>query len=366
MSEEKYKEALKRSESITREILSDPERLITEEVRLDYMQRKLFMQKVNTRRAWLRFTLRVHRRLIVNTAAAAAAILVFMIVLFRFGGEQVQEIAQAEILPAHGVVTVRLSSGEVLTLDSVSSERIGVAMVDPANSVISYQQQETPGRGRSRGEEEYNELTIPKGRSFSLTLSDGTRVWVNSQSSVRYPVAFYGEERVVYLEGEAYFDVAHNAAAPFVVATSEQRVHVLGTRFNIKSYNDEGMIATTLISGAVSVSCTAGRERRIYPGEQLSFSKADRSFTVEEVDTDVYTAWIENKLIMNRTPLIDITSRLQRRYNIVFEYSDEELKHETFTGDIPLNDNLGVILRQLARVSSARFELRDNIVMIKK
>lgn len=363
MSEEKYREMLERSEGIFREILEDPERNISDEFRREYMQRKQFMRQVNINRAWIRFIIRANRSLILNTAAAAAAVLIFVMVLFKFGDSGVQDIAQKEILPATGTITVKLASGEILALDSSHQQRIGDALVDPAAGMISYRQQaNAPDIKR---EPQYNELSIPKGRSYAVTLSDGTRIWVNAESSVRYPVEFYGDERLVYLEGEALFDVAHNDQKPFVVVTSEQRIRVLGTRFNIQSYEDEKLVATTLVSGSVTVSCAAGRETLIYPGEQLCFSRLDKSFTVAQVDTEIFTSWVDNKLLMNRTPLSEITTRLQRRYAVVFEYADEDLKNETFSGDIPLNDNLNVILRQLSRVSSARFEIREDIVTIK-
>lgn len=370
MLEHRYKEALKQSEKLSQEIIQDPDGELAQSMKADYVQRKSFLQRLNTEKAWLSFLFRANRAIIIQGSSIAAACLLAFFLLWD-GRQDVVELAQNDIPPAQGVVAVRLASGELIPLDSLLPEGIGDAILDKDNNNISYHKaSEISPSGKASAKTtvatpEYHELVIPKGRSFSLVLSDGTRVWVNAETSIRYPTSFSSSERIVYLAGEALFEVTHDAQRPFTVVTAEQNIKVLGTRFNVKSYPDEDIVATTLVSGSVSISCNAKKERMLYPGEQLRFTKTDRSFTVEEVNTDIYTSWTENKLVLQRTTLNDITNRLQRRYEVTFKFADEDLKKETFTGEIPLNDNLQVILRQLSRVSSARFEIQDGLVIIK-
>jgi ferric-dicitrate binding protein FerR (iron transport regulator) len=213
--------------------------------------------------------------------------------------------------------------------------------------------------------EEYNELYIPKGKSYSLILSDGTRVWLNAESSIRYPVQFGSNERRVVIDGEAFFDVTHDTGKPFIVQTNDYNVKVLGTKFNVNAYKDEKVTATTLVSGLVSVSKEGANDLLVNPGEQISFNRSDGSIGKKEVDVELFTSWVNNKLKLESMRVEDIFRILGRRYDIDVFFSDEGAKDVEFTGKIPLNDNLNVILDQISIISNIEFQIEKRLIVVR-
>jgi ferric-dicitrate binding protein FerR (iron transport regulator) len=189
---------------------------------------------------------------------------------------------------------------------------------------------------------------------------------VNAESSIRYPVTFASNERVVHVDGEAFFDVVKDDSKPFVVKTNDYSVRVLGTKFNVKCYTDEDFVATTLVSGSVSIPTSLGEEKVISPGEQLRLNRNDRTVTVSKVDTEIYTSWINNTITLRETPLHEIVSQLRRRYDVQFVFEDSSLRDETFTGVVPLNESLNTILSMFSKVSSVDFRVEDGVVFIGK
>ena len=153
---------------------------------------------------------------------------------------------------------------------------------------------------------EYNRLITPRGGEYAVVLADGTKVWLNAESELHYPVHFPEHEREVHLKGEAYFSVSKQAGKPFVVCVGDSRITVLGTEFNVRNYQDE-VVATTLVKGAVRIH-DAGRECDLTPGQQAVI-EAD-GIRVREVDTDLYTAWKDGYFIYREKTLEDIMKEL--------------------------------------------------------
>lgn len=374
MNQEQFEQAVKKAEQRTREYLLASSEEHFDELMVEYPKRGDYLRSLNVKAAWLRFVFRTNRTLLLRVTSAAAAAIVAFVVLFNLSSTDQQTII-ADILPAEGVVTVTLPTGDVVAIDQNHSgtTQLKGAAIDYQNQKISYSQpvdgEQQEAEARQPGDEpevSYHELRIPKGRSYSLVLSDGTEVWVNAESTIRYPAAFASNERTVFVEGEAFFDVVRDDSKPFVVKTKDYSVRVLGTRFNVKCYSDEEFVATTLVSGSVSIPTGLDEEKVIVPGEQLLLSRKDGKVTIDKVDTEVYTSWITNTLTLRQTPLHEVVNQLRRRYDVQFVFEDSSLRNESFTGVVPLNENLNAILSMFSKVSSVEFRVENGVVFIGK
>ncbi|HUH46526.1 MAG TPA: FecR domain-containing protein, partial [Arenibacter sp.] len=183
----------------------------------------------------------------------------------------------------------------------------------------------------------YNELSVPYGQKFSLILSDGTNVYLNAGSSLKYPVKFIeGEPRQVHLKGEAFFDVAHDLEHPFVVANEGMNIRVLGTKFNVSAYPEDREINTVLVEGSVSLygpdeKYDEERSAILEPGYKAEWDRFYKSVTYEKVDTELYTGWMDGKLVIRKMPFDDILKKLQRQYKVVIDNKYKKLDKRTFT-----------------------------------
>lgn len=213
-----------------------------------------------------------------------------------------------------------------------------------------------------------NVLLVPRGGMYSLTLCDGTRVWVNADSRLEYPVAFSRYHRTVRLSGEAYFDVAPNGKSPFVVKTERGDITVTGTEFNVKCYADEHHIATTLVEGKVSFA-GKGQEQHpqpLRPGEQAVWEENSCLTTVQQVNVRHYIGWKNNKLSFQEESLEDIMRTLSRWFNTGVVFEDEELKALIFSGNMEKFSDLAPLLRLFELSSNAQFEVKEGTIYIRK
>ena len=216
--------------------------------------------------------------------------------------------------------------------------------------------------------DEYNMIRTPLGGEYALTLSDGTRVWLNAMSELRYPVAFGGDTREVELRGEAYFDVAEDENKPFVVRTDEFSVRVLGTSFNISAYADSPLALTTLCSGHVRLTdcMNPGNERDLLPGEQLLFHRESRKMEIRNVDTDVFVSWREGFFQFDNHTVEEVFMILQRWYNVQVFYANAEVRQELFTGKLPRFDDMMIIIDLIKRVSDLEITVDGKVIYIDK
>ena len=179
----------------------------------------------------------------------------------------------------------------------------------------------------------YNELSIPYGKQFELILSDGTHIHLNSGTSIKYPIKFIeGKNREVFVKGEAYLDVTKDSIHPFIVNTGSVNIEVLGTKFNISSYSGDNEISTVLVEGSVRISSNvdSNRSLELIPNQKASWNKSKKDIVVKEVDTDIYTGWIDGKLIFNDVLFTDIAKKLERHYNVTIINENLALKSESF------------------------------------
>ncbi|WP_257666631.1 FecR family protein [Parapedobacter tibetensis] len=200
-------------------------------------------------------------------------------------------------------------------------------------------------------------LSTPRGGQYRLTLPDGTGVWLNAASSITYPAAFGEGERRVELTGEAYFEVTHDTAQPFIVETAGQQVEVLGTHFNINAYPDEEVSKTTLLEGAVRVSLSESQvSRQLEPGQQANIQH--EVIQVEDVvDPADAIAWKEGKFAFDEESLESILKRVARWYNVEVEYKAPQAKNIRFGGTMSRFDNMSKVLSKLEITGDVQFEM---------
>ena len=216
--------------------------------------------------------------------------------------------------------------------------------------------------------EEYNIVRTRVGGEYSLTLADGTKVWLNAMSELRYPVAFRGEWREVELQGEAYFEVAGDDNKPFIVKTRDFDTRVMGTSFNISAYEDAPLALTTLCSGRVRLTDRMNPENEldILPGEQLLFYRESRKMEIRNVDTDVFVSWREGVFQFDNHTVEEVFSILQRWYDVQFLYPNAEVTQEIFTGKLPRFDNMKIIIDLIERVSDLKITVDGKVIYIDK
>lgn len=190
--------------------------------------------------------------------------------------------------------------------------------------------------------DQFNELHIKRGGMYHLILSDGTKVWLNSESKLKYPVTFSTKKREVFLTGEAYFKVHAKADHPFYIHTSGGSIKVLGTEFNVRNYCNEQEVQTTLVKGNVEYYADTTLPTKIVltPGQQLTHTIGSLHVQVRDVDLELITSWKDGFYSFKRTPLKEIMNTIERNYDVVVHFADEELKEIQFTGKIPRYEKL--------------------------
>ena len=309
----------------------------------------------------------LNRRMKKNLPYVAAVLFlfgVFICLLVYHSGEFREEIPvvlsaggkHAELILANGQ-KVDLHEGMEMKLRERSSN------IQVKGNVVYYEEKKD-----SVTIDEYNMIRTPLGGEYSLTLSDGTKVWLNAMSELRYPVAFGGDLREVELRGEAYFEVAENKNKPFIVRTDEFNVRVLGTSFNISAYADSPLALTTLCSGQVRLTdcMNSENEQDLLPGEQLLFHRGSRKMEIRNVDTDVFVSWREGFFQFDNHTVEEVFMILQRWYNVQVFYANTEARQEVFTGKLPRFDNMMIIIDLIKRVSDLKITVDGKVIYIDK
>lgn len=210
-----------------------------------------------------------------------------------------------------------------------------------------------------------NTIEIPYGKQYQVVLADGTAIWLNSASTLTYPVAFNKKnERKVALDGEAYFEVAKDKNKPFIVSAKRQEIKVLGTHFNVNSYHNEPLVKTTLLEGAVQVKGNNGLEKILKPGEQSELAENGK-LTVNTVDVELAIAWKNRQFIFESERIETIMRMIERRYNVQVEYIGEK-SNERFGGGFSEFDRVAKILKSLESTGKVRFEIRGKKILVYK
>ena len=214
----------------------------------------------------------------------------------------------------------------------------------------------------------WQEVYVPKGEKQQVIFQDGTRVWLNSDTKLKYPVEFSGNQREVKLEGEAYFKVKKNPKKPFIVMVNNLCVKVTGTSFNVKAYHEDKLITTTLDEGRISLLAEQKNEPVEYillPGQEAFYSKTSSDITVVKSEAGQNSSWKEKKIIFKNTSLLDVVKTLERWYNVKFIIMDQRLSNYTYTITFR-NEPLQNVLLGLERITPIRCQVKNGIVQISK
>ena len=273
--------------------------------------------------------------------------------------EEKTPLAVQQIAPGRSVATLTLADGRQIVLgDSLPTK------VKEASAEIHIQGHELNYSTQATAEAPvYNRVSTPRGGEYQLVLGDGTRVSLNAQSELRYPVTFGGKTREVQLVGEAYFEVAPDAEHPFIVKTDGMNIRVLGTSFNVCAYR-EGQTQATLVEGKVKV-WTGKQEHVLAPGQQLCKDK-NGQVDIREVDVSNYTAWRNKRFVFEDEALEEVLYKLERWYNVTFFIQNEAARELRFTGDLPKYENLDKVLKKLELVTYIRFVQGKDVILVRQ
>jgi transmembrane sensor len=272
----------------------------------------------------------------------------------------------ADIQPGGDKAVLTLADGRVITLDSARNGALatqGNAVVSKLqNGQLVYANEQPGGADAQPASLAYNTVTTPRGGQYEVVLPDGSKAWLDAASSLRFPTAFGGRERVVELTGQGYFEISVNKAMPFHVKAGGTDIEVLGTHFNINAYTDENAVRTTLLEGSVRVK--SGSDSRVLAqGEQASYTKDQEIRVARDADVDAVIAWKNGLFQFSDAALEEVMRQLNRWYDVEVVY-EGAIPHQQFEGKMQRNLTLSQVLRILER-SQVHFTLEDRKIIVK-
>ncbi|MHA4896521.1 FecR family protein [Pedobacter sp. PWIIR3] len=303
-------------------------------------------------------------------ASAAAIVIIGLAILFYFNRKA--EVRQdhlvsnktsnknTEIVPGINTATLILADGSDVVLSNAANGKIaeqqGVNIFKTTDNTLVYQTKEYKGK-----QPEFNTVLTAKGQQYQVVLPDGTKVWLNAASSVKFPATFADlKNRIITLTGEAYFEVAKDKLHPFIVKTAQQEIKVLGTHFNVNSYADEKATKTTLLEGSVLIHGPK-QDVVLKPGQQAEINASHQK--VANADVNESVAWKNGDFIFNAEDFSSVLRQVSRWYNveIVDEVGHDGLR---LTGAIPRNNNLSAVLLSLETAGKVKFQLTGRKVVV--
>lgn len=277
-------------------------------------------------------------------------------------------LSEHHIPPGGNKAVLTLSNGEQIALTNIDNGKIAdqgiVSITKTADGQLTYSMANTKAN-LSKGKDladQYNKIETPLGGQYQLRLPDGTKVWLNAASSLRFPAYFApGEKRTVVLTGEAYFEVAHHKKQPFIVKTDRQEVTVLGTHFNINTYLNEPFVKTTLIEGRVSVTANS-HTSLLQPGQE-SLLDAGNKMRVDLADLESVLAWKNGKFIYNNEDLYSIMRKVERWYNVQIVYKGD-FTGRVFNGSISRFNTVAEVLRKFELTNNLHFKIEGRRITV--
>lgn len=308
-------------------------------------------------------------RNVVLRRLAAAAIMVGIIIgsvfYFKNDGSTVKPgdapMGMREVLPGGNKAVLTLSDGSTIDLGVADNGKLatqGTAEVlKREDGQLDYMH-----AGQLMTSMVYNTLQTPRGGQYQITLSDGSKVWLNAASSMHYPVTFSKNERRVEISGEAYFEIAKDRSRPFIVRINQMEVQVLGTRFNINAYQDEASIRTTLLEGSVKIQ-TPGEIKEISPGQQAAFRSGMKLMISNDVNLDETVAWKDGNFQFENSDIQSVMRQLSRWYDMDVRYEGQVKKH--FIGGISRQVNLSKVLSMLEQTGEVSFQIDGKTIIVK-
>ena len=339
--------------------------------RVNREERQRIIRKLNKRAAWERVdrNTKKYRHPILRRCMKYAATIVLPLFMVGVGfylirdKEEIHPVAEmVKISPGVTKAELVLADGHKVvlgteTIDSLVSEE-GVNIVKDGNGV-SYL------GNKEEGDLAYNIMRVPRGGEFKVRLQDGTLVYMNSETELKYPVRFVGKERRVYLSGEAYFEVQRDTTKPFIVVMNGNEVRVLGTEFNVRSYEDEKCQFTTLVAGKVLLTTHDHRCIELLPNEQ-GIVDPQGDIRKEQVDVALYTAWKDGNFVFRKQSLEHIMEIVERWYDLKVTFEDEWCKQVSFSGNVERYDDFGKLAEMLEATGSVKFRIKNNEIYVTK
>lgn len=305
-----------------------------------------------------------YRKSVVYMAAAASLALIVGVGLY-FNQQQplskpIQSGAYTNDIPAgSNKAYLTLANGKKLVLTNSANgklaEEAGIKITKTADGQLVY----TVADQGKKGIAGYNRIETPRGGQYQLNLPDGTKIWLNSASSLKYPVSFAAlKERRVELSGEAYFEVAKDKIHPFIVKSGRQQVQVLGTHFDVNAYPDEQLIKTTLLEGSVKLN----EQVILKPGEQSSLT--GEKFNVKQVNVNDAIDWKNGEFVFTNESLTSILKKVSRWYDVEIKYVHTPVSVPTFTGSVSRSENISGVLKMLEETSNVRFSIEGRLINV--
>lgn len=302
----------------------------------------------------------MRRRLVVYSSVAAIAIMVlFATIIWKQKTAEPQSTEEiiSTFTPGGNKASLTLSNGQQINLsDAYSGIIIG--------GQIAYEDGSTLFGENNVDEQTMLTLSTPRGGQYQVTLSDGTKVWLNAESKLHYPYRFSKDIRNVELEGEAYFEVAHQKGAPFIVKTSKEKVEVLGTHFNVNSYQADINSTVALLEGKVKVSSGADHATVLKPGQQSVMRRG--KMEIQTINVDECVAWKNGEFMFNNETLENVMKKVARWYDLDIELSNN-LKDVEIWGSVSRYDNFNTVLKLIKMTDdNIRFEVAGRRVRFVK
>jgi len=301
--------------------------------------------------------------LIKRIAIAAVAILTLSLGYYFIQKKRLNldnsTVKHEQILPGGNKAVLTLADGTIIDLNKVQkgllSHSNGTNIIKTDDGKIVYNTNADKNETVT-----WNTLSIPAGGYYNITLSDGTVVWLNAKSSLKYPTEFTGKERLVELTGEGYFEVAHRNHQPFKVITEHQTVEVLGTHFNINAYQDEQSTTTTLLEGSVKINAS-GVQKLLAPNQQAKLSNG--KMTITPCNADNAIDWVNNDFIFYNESLSSIMKKISRWYNVEVSYP-ANLSNLEFTGSISRSKNITQVLKIMELTGMVNFKVEGRRITV--
>ena len=346
------------------ELSQEEKKILQQQFEIRQAMHGLGSHRYDVDNAWRKIQPKRGRKWVLSVCKYAAMfVLGVSLVYVATRPEPEEKIVRAEVIkPGRLQAELRLGTGVRLALNEhqgvYSSENAGVEIVnDTVTGKVSYHVNET-------GMEDslvFNTLIVPKGGEYSLELPDGTVVWVNPESALRFPEKFTSNRREVFLEGEAYFEVKKDANRPFYVHTEAGKVRVLGTAFNVCAYSNDRFWQTTLVEGSVMIN-QEEKEVLLKPNEQYQIDVRTGKAGLREVLPELYTSWRDGKFYFKAYTFEELVEKLERWYDFKMFYMNEEIKTRRFSGVVNKYQPLEEMFKFLQMTSDVQFNVKGNVV----
>lgn len=309
-----------------------------------------------------------HKRMPIWKYAAAAAVLLVAGFTLYYTVQKSAEVKPLayynDIKPGGDKATLTLADGSQIVLDNRNTGQVAtegaISIETDAKGQIVYLV-----KGNSETEsQKINTLSTPAGGKFSVVLSDGSKVWLNATSSIKFPAAFAKDARRVEVKGEAYFEIEKDSSRPFYVKNGSSEIKVLGTHFNVMAYPDEYRSELTLLEGAVQFT-KSGNSELLKPGKQILYTESSTETKQRDANIEEVMAWKNDLFVFNNTNIDEIMKELMRWYDVKIKYEGEK-PDISFTGVIPRNANVSKVLKALELTGDVVFGIENNVITCEK